>query len=300
MRRVLVPLDGTPQAARALADARHLMGEGGELILVRDTGPLLQAERAASADEREATGEPDQYLHSVATTVRNGGVTVRVLEGAEFLSHPLGSTKLELNFDLIACATHDSDSRRKLAWHNTLHQALTHSPVPILVCRPDSSTVRSETAKPRLMVPLDGSEFAEAALPLAEALAKEWNVPIRLTQVVSVQAEPYTEEVARSTEYLQRVGSQLDCPVRIDLVTGRSTSTMLIRTVKDWSITDVVLASHGRTSSPRAVVGSVAAALIQHLRCRIVVVPPLDAESLAPLRRFGHGQQSNEPHAISL
>ena len=64
------------------------------------------------------------------------------------------------------------------------------------------------------------------------------------------------------------------------------------------SITDVVMASHGRTASPRAVVGSVAAALIQHLRCRIVVIPPLVAESMAPLARFAHDEPSVGSNAI--
>lgn len=298
MRRVFIPLDENAQAGRVLSDARHLMGEGGELILVRDPGPLLHGERSARKT-REGTGEPDRYARSVVAALEHEGVTFRVLEDTELLSPQLGATKPDWTTDLLAYATHDSDTGRKLAWHSTLHQALTHSPVPILVCRPDSSPVRGESARPSLMVPLDGSEFAEAALPLAEELAREWKVPLRLTRVVPVQAEPYTEEVARSTEYLQSIASHLDCPSRIDVLTGQSTATMLIRTVKDWNITDVVMASHGRTSSPRAVIGSVAAALIQHLRCRIVVIPPPVAESMTELREGGRGEEFHGPYAIT-
>jgi Universal stress protein family len=123
----------------------------------------------------------------------------------------------------------------------------------------------------RVVVPLDGS--AKAAL---------------------------ADEVARSTEYLQSIASQLDCRVRINLVTGQSASTMLIRTVKDWTITDVVMASHGHTASPRAVVGSVAEALIQHLQCRIVVIPPSVAESVTQARPGGYHERSDRAHTIPL
>ena len=46
MRRVVVPLDGTREAASAIPHARLLMGPGGELTLIRDTDSVVPDQHA--------------------------------------------------------------------------------------------------------------------------------------------------------------------------------------------------------------------------------------------------------------
>jgi hypothetical protein len=57
-------------------------------------------------------------------------------------------------------------------------------------------------------------------------------------------------------------------------VTG-STADALVEVVKERSITDVVMASHGRTGLAHVMLGSVADGLIHQLRRPIVVVRAL-------------------------
>jgi hypothetical protein len=72
------------------------------------------------------------------------------------------------------------------------------------------------------MVPLDGSAYAEKALPLAEALALEWNASLWLVRVALTRfayADAYTnaqaaqqvcdEDVAEARHYLERIAGAL-------------------------------------------------------------------------------------------
>ena len=54
----------------------------------------------------------------------------------------------------------------------------------------------------------------------------------------------------------------------------------LVEMVEGSPITDIVMASHGRTGLPRFVLGSVADALVQRLHCPIIVIPAMAAGRL--------------------
>lgn len=278
MRRIVVPLDGTTEAASVILDARRLLGPEGELVLLLDSRTV----RGGTDTDRygEAVGRAGEHVRAVAAALRDEGVTVRVPDFHDDVAGDIRRAISEWGVDMIACATHESDAGRRFSWGSTLRSVLAHSTVPILVCRPSGSRVASMPLCSRILVPLDGSKFAETALPLAKDLAKEWGAPIWLVQVVPMQAQSTADEVATSAEYLKAIAADVDGDVRTNIITGRSAATMLIRAAKERMVSDVVMASHGRTASPRFIMGSVAEALIQHLSCRIIVVPASAAESV--------------------
>jgi nucleotide-binding universal stress UspA family protein len=139
----------------------------------------------------------------------------------------------------------------------------------------------------RILVPLDGSKFAEKALPLAQQLAGEWNAEIWLASVVFTMAEapsgaklnptwvPYEEIEPQKREaeaYLREVAAKLQGQVHTQVLLG-SPVDELVAAAEAWGISDVVLASHGQTGLSRVILGSVADALIHHLDLPIIVVP---------------------------
>jgi nucleotide-binding universal stress UspA family protein len=65
----------------------------------------------------------------------------------------------------------------------------------------------------------------------------------------------------------------------------------LIEAVDDWGITDVVMASHGRTGLARVILGSVADELIQRLHLPIIVIPALAAQAM-------HDEQVREEQRV--
>ena len=142
----------------------------------------------------------------------------------------------------------------------------------------------------RILVPLDGSTFAEAALPLALALSRKTNAALRLVSIVEpIPAFAYAEwEPAAldwSTKYLDsvcdRVTASAGGEVTTAVHTGRVVDT-LEKEVADQDIDLVVMATHGRGVLSRAWLGSVADAFMREASVPVLYVHPEEGEAPAP------------------
>ncbi|HEX7124705.1 MAG TPA: universal stress protein [Thermodesulfobacteriota bacterium] len=147
-RRVLVPLDGSALAERALAHAERIAAPGGELVLFEvlepemvmppmppgETATVRDAERVAR-EMREATARARQaaerYLASVKRQVRRSdlGVSVRVEEG-----QPADRiTQAAADADAIAMSTHGRTGLAHLFMGSVAEKVIRHAPVPVLI-----------------------------------------------------------------------------------------------------------------------------------------------------------------------
>lgn len=75
-----------------------------------------------------------------------------------------------------------------------------------------------------------------------------------------------------------RPGNLTTAPAVESIVLAGPVADRLATAVEQWSITDVVMTTHGRTGLPRVILGSVSDALVQRLTCPIVIVPALRPE----------------------
>lgn len=129
-----------------------------------------------------------------------------------------------------------------------------------------------------LLVPLDGSERAEVALPVAAHVARATRGIIHLVRVVSppldlsggltpvnmMDGEVVDREREEATTYLQKQASSPlleGIPIRIEVLFGQPAPSLL-EVMKDHGIDLLVLCSHGRTGFTRWVLGSVARTLL--------------------------------------
>lgn len=146
--------------------------------------------------------------------------------------------------------------------------------------------------KKQILVPLDQSPEAEAALPYAEALAKTLGSELRLFSVVQTELEgplfrriDMGEEVVRLQQaqadaYLAKVAVGLQLPGRgIDVqgtvVLGEPTEQILSAAGDDVAM--VVMATHGRGSLGRVVLGSVADKVMRMSQRPTLLVHALEA-----------------------
>ena len=291
MRRILVPLDGSQFSEAIIPAARRLAGPDGELILVRQaTWPLLERDLFVNTSML-AVEDAEWYLHHEAEQLRREGVKVRTQ--SLILADPASAIDQSVTIfhaDMIALATHGRGLlgrlvRGSVAWH-----ALAHSTVPVLLRHVEESTRLSNGVEDqrRLMVPLDGSSYAEKALPVAEALAQEWHAALWLVRAVpdvQIADTPYTrgsmiadsEEggaITEAQDYLMRIAKSLTGEIHTQVGTGPVTDT-LVHWAENLAVTDIVMASHGLTGLPRMILGSVADELIHRLRTPIIVIPAL-------------------------
>lgn len=150
-----------------------------------------------------------------------------------------------------------------------------------------------------ILVPLDGSELSERAIPMAEDLARSSEATVHLIHMVSrehelgagrgidpvLAAEMEVDMARRLTEsrllrgrtYLEQKGSQLSgAGIKIETEFAVKTgdpSQNIIDYVKEHSISLVVMTTHGHGGVRRLLVGSVTDRVIRSCEVPVLVVP---------------------------
>lgn len=289
MRRVLVPLDGSALATRILPDAERLAGKDGEIVLMHDIDHPSSAFANRANHTPNPTDAAQEYLEAQAEPLRAHGMTVEVHTVVlNDVSASIDEAARLFKADVIACATHGRTPVRRLVRGGVAWRALAHSEVPVMLRHfedEEPADAGASLAQKRILVPLDGSRLAETALPLATQLAQEWCAPLFLIYVIPelrASSSPYgyayvspsdhEEEKLEARQYLDHVAAGLSVDVHTRIVLGGIVEG-LVEQVEYLAITDVVMASHGRTGLSRVVMGSVADTLVHRLTCPIIVVP---------------------------
>jgi nucleotide-binding universal stress UspA family protein len=154
-----------------------------------------------------------------------------------------------------------------------------------------------------ILAPLDGSERAARALPVAEDFCKRLGGTIALVRILPVSPLPYVitpvyfephvyqqlvddqEQLAR--EYLEQVAATLreqGIPTQIHLLVGDPASA-IIDAIPALHVTLVVMTTHGRTGLARFAMGSVADRVVRSGAAPVLLVRSFSAgEPPAELR----------------
>ncbi len=147
-----------------------------------------------------------------------------------------------------------------------------------------------------ILVPLDGSRFAEFALPLASQLARQAGAELRLALVHQIipawspvlgipESVALLESESRTREHTYvagvadglRTGSQLRVqPTVLDGIPATALVTEAERTHADL----IVMATHGRGAISRFWLGSVADYMLRHCSVPMLLVRPKRGEEL--------------------
>lgn len=142
-----------------------------------------------------------------------------------------------------------------------------------------------------VMVPLDGSRFAESALPLALAVTRRTGAALHLVTVqepIPTFAYDEWESAAAdwSREYLnnvvERARPQAGGDVTASLLAGHVVE-VLEKESEARAADLVVMATHGRGAFSRAWLGSVADAFLHHTRRPLLLVRPEEADQAPDL-----------------
>ena len=310
--RIVVPLDGSVFAEAALIPARELAARfGSKLLLTTAVEPLgLPPVRTAARPDTDASAgeleEADSYLREQVEKLQKEGFTAdKALYIADAGAAIAGAAELN-NADLVVIAT-------RMGWtlptegphHDSVTlNVLARSRVPILSCHLlPSATPGSEGAAehPRLVqlagpdlpivVPLDGSPFAEQALPTAQALAQAFGAYLVLVRAVAPGPESpqsKAQEQREARDYLARVRTYLEAQ-GITVTTNAETGiaiNVIEHTWREQGAGLLVMASHGQTRHhvpetvapqmplPAPLLGSVAAEILEELEVPTLVIQP--------------------------
>jgi nucleotide-binding universal stress UspA family protein len=266
MTSILVPLNETAFAESILPDARRLAGPGGKLILM-----YVVASHRRGEDRASMGADAERYLENEAQLLQAHGLQVetKVLAGGD-IPRAIDEGVTELRADMVAVATHGIGRHERLARSSIAWKALAHSPVPILFRHAQQGQVRDldepDPTPIKIMVPLDGSQTAERALPLAATLAAQWQGTLVLVHV--------SPDASGDATYLDRIATSVQGTVQREVRSGNPAGE-LVQAASDLGITHVVMTSHGRTGLSRVIAGDVAAELIERFSVPIIVIPAM-------------------------
>ena len=190
--KILVPLDGSALAQAILPYVMALAkGFHSRVILLHVAETALDheaPEQKTYADETMERIRPlaENYLVGVADELRREGIDTetKVVKGraaAQIMEHCE-----QENVGLIALSTHGRSGLARWVMGSGIDQILRACEQPVLLVRPRDESAGGEAVGrlSKIIVPLDGSDAAEAALPLAEELAKALGLEIILIQVI--------------------------------------------------------------------------------------------------------------------
>lgn len=286
---ILVPLDGSELAEGALPHAgalahalrTHLVlvtvweGTSGEF---GKRFPQRVVELDESANEQYTT-----YLHAIRdrlahpetrVMVRSGDASTEILRAAD-----------ETGARMIVLTTHGRGGIRRWAYGSNLSKIVAGSTVPVLSIGPRALEHTGDVpALARIVVPLDGSRFAEAALPVATRLASALNARLSLVRIIpwAVQLYPYTAagtyvpelDSALESEGAEYVSEQAKALGGVDAYTERGDpADRLMEFIEHERIDLVVMSTHGRSGLARLALGSTADRLLQS-RAPVLLIRP--------------------------
>ncbi|MCW5850253.1 MAG: universal stress protein [Anaerolineae bacterium] len=294
--KILVPLDGSPLGERALPIAASIaQSVNASLLLVRAVWTRTISPGLDNGESyHRAAQEAEAYLEAVARRL-GAGVQVQVV--TPHAPAPLGILQVaeQDKADLIVMTTHGRSGLSRWVYGSVAEAVLSRSPIPVLLVRTNGITAsshRSEGAdRPRLLVPLDGSTFAAAAIPPAADLARAFDWTVTLLRVVTpstpvvvdpelqrpllsetllqqakVDAEQYLASVA---DGLRREGLRVQLCLRV----GEAAEAILDECSASGASL-VVMATHGRTGLGRLLYGSVAGEVLHRGTLPLLLVRP--------------------------
>ncbi len=323
-QRILVPLDGSNSSERAIpVAARIARACGGSIVFLHVV--LLPAEvgtfggglrgtiamkPAIEASEKELAGAAS-YLAAIIAAYADelAGIATEMDVAAGAASPIIFSTTHDEHVDLVVLCSHGETGLKRWVLGSVAQQAVRHSPVPVLVLNEHGMVppVFYAAHSLRILVPLDGSALAEAAVePAAQliaALAAPAQCELHLLRVVDLPSaygrmksqahlsDSVQEEARKEAEtYVQAMAERLRettfAAFKLNITWSAAVNSdvagTIIKQAEQTESSDgydvITIATHGRGGFKRLVMGSVTEQLLGATKLPLLIVRPQPAQ----------------------
>ncbi len=293
-KRILVPLDGSKLAELALPYAEELAG-----VFDAELNFLYVCEPA----HKQHRYEYQVYIDKIAELVRNRIEEERPpakVKAAALIGHPAAviiEYANENGVNLIIMATHGRSGIMAWTMGSITNKVLRRVSMPLLLIRAGVPTPKAGQGKiiNKILVPLDGSDAGEAALPYVRELTEKLEAEVILLQVVTPGRHVHTiggldyvrfdgHEIssmeAKAREYLEQVSGKLTgtkATVRSEVKIGDAAQE-IIKFGDEISTRLVAMSSHGRSGIERWTFGSITHKVLHAGNTPVLVVRAQEAK----------------------
>ena len=205
-QKVVVPLDGSELAEKVLSWVRQVTSPiGTELILMQNIE--LSAYAFASDSPGVAARlyqtiyrDTEKYLQRQKRVLTKEGYRVQMEIARGDTAGAIVQVAADLKADLIAMTTHGRTGIGRMTLGSIADRVVRTADLPVLLVRAGAEGPATESIR-EILVPLDGSELSEQALPIARMLAEKQGSHILLLQAIE-----QLEDIDLAELFDQRVG----------------------------------------------------------------------------------------------
>lgn len=169
IRTVVVPLDGSELAEKAMAYARQLAVRLGAPLHLLWVLPPNATEVRKDEARAYLQSVAQRLNHKVEVMLRFGAPAPEIISAAAGLPEPV-----------IVMSTHGHGEIGRLLFGSVADAVARGVHIPLLLIR--SGTAASAPIR-SILIPLDGTDYAEAALPYATTLARAFDADLWLVRV---------------------------------------------------------------------------------------------------------------------
>ncbi|MGA2065397.1 MAG: universal stress protein [Thermoguttaceae bacterium] len=300
---ILVPLDGSPFAEQALPLALSIANRARarlEVMLVHVLYMFQQPECSwlpfDPTEDAIFKSREQAYLDAIVKRLRK---TASVPVTSALASGTIEDGILERArtepADLIVMTTHGRSPLKRFWLGSVALDVVLNAPVPVLLVRPQQASADSgpEPTLRRILVPLDGSKFAEGVLEPTVALGSLMDAEYTLVRAVEpgllpdgfrVVAELSATEQPRLEKRKAEAQAYLDgvagfwrseaLRIQTQVVVGTSAAAVL-GVARDKKSELIAIAIHGRGAFKRLLLGSVAGKIVRGTSTPVLVYRPM-------------------------
>ena len=296
--RILVALDGSKSSEMVLPYAEEIAGKfHSEVSLVG----VLENDKASIT----STGIKNNdilylYLEGKAKEVAEQGrefgieashqITFKLLTGN--IAQNILSYSDEINADLIGLTSRGASSHQKWVLGNVSAKILraTNKPVLLVRSRAGEAALREKRIVKKILLPLDGSEIGESAIPVAESLAINLGAQLTLIHVLEpltrsgmydmnpgIQLDNLDNRDVEAKAYLAKVSASIKARKGLEssvVVTMGYHASEIADYAKHHDIDLIAMSTHGRTGLMQWVFGSVTDKILHYGDTPVLVVRP--------------------------
>jgi nucleotide-binding universal stress UspA family protein len=276
-RSILVPLDGSALAERAVPLAARLARDAAANVLLVYARPPLEvnarhpeAALIGRVESHRAWRRAFRQLHAISQQLLDTGLTAQILLERGPAAEVILEVARRRDVDLIAMSSHGDGGASRWLLGSVADEVCRRATLPVLIVTARCDRDPRPDRPLRVLVALDGFSLAEHALQVVQ----EWSAAVHVQPVLlRVVGQAPERDVAE--RYLVDIVSAL--PVGLDRPTIRievgSPASAIVRVGDEENIDMIAIGTHGRGGLARAILGSVATRTLQLAHVPVLVCP---------------------------
>ncbi len=315
-KRILVPLDGSARAERAIhVAARIARAFGSSVILMRvATAPVDTGKYSSASGYVEETVDSDlsgvtSYLENIAGSEELAGINTEVKTFTGGVAPAILSAAQSFHANLIVLCSHGYTGFKRWTLGSVADKVTRHSPIPVFVLREGGPLPATAEHQPvRALVAVDGSSLSEAVLEpaayLAAALAEATSQQgaLHLLRVVDLPTtagkfksdahiDTGTKEQVKheDEEYLDtlvhRISAgdlaHLDLAITTSVEADPDVAEAIVKKSEQDKFDFIAIATHGRGGVQKWALGSVAGRVLHATTLPLLIMRPQDIQATA-------------------